>query len=263
MPSLAVRMQVGGLERRLTEERVGALVLEGDELAQDDPGRRRREAAERLELGLALVAHEVADDGAQVLEVEEGEAVLVGVVEDEPEARLLGVVEPEDLGEQRRAEVGDRRADRHALALATEREELRRVCRGLPVLPDVLGSGGGPVAGLAGARHAGQVALDVGEEDRDTLAGELLGHELEGLGLAGAGGAGDEPVPVEDGERDLDRGVGVGDVVDDGGAEVERRAVEGVAGADLVEVRRRPRRGVGGGLSGVAFSVTFGTLVRA
>ncbi len=113
--TLAVRRrakQVAGLERRLTEERVGALVLEGDELAQDDTGRRGREATERLELRLALVTHEVADDGAQVLEVEEQEAVLVGVVEDEPEAGLLRVVEAEHLGEQRRTEVGDRRADR-------------------------------------------------------------------------------------------------------------------------------------------------------
>ena len=140
LPSGARRMQVGGVEGRLTEERIGALVLEGDELAQDDAGRRGREATERLELGLALVTHEVGDDGAQVLEVEEREAVLVGVVEDEPEARLLGVVEAEDLGEQGRTEVGDRRADRNALALPAERQELRRVCRGLPVLPDVLGS---------------------------------------------------------------------------------------------------------------------------
>jgi hypothetical protein len=49
--------------------------------------------AELLEVGLALVADEVVDDRAQVLEVEQRQALLVGEVEDQPEAGLLGVVE--------------------------------------------------------------------------------------------------------------------------------------------------------------------------
>jgi hypothetical protein len=49
-------------------------------------------------------------------EVEQGEALLVGVVEDEREALLLGLVRVEDLGEQLRPEVGDGRAHRNARA---------------------------------------------------------------------------------------------------------------------------------------------------
>ena len=45
---------------------------------------------------------------AQVLDVEQGEAVLVGVVEHQAQARLLGLVEPEHLREQRGPERGDR-----------------------------------------------------------------------------------------------------------------------------------------------------------
>ena len=52
--------QVARLELGLAEEVAGALVLEGDEVAQDDAGRRAREAAEVLEVGLALVGGEVA-----------------------------------------------------------------------------------------------------------------------------------------------------------------------------------------------------------
>jgi hypothetical protein len=52
------------------------------------------------------------------------------------------------------------------------------------------------------ARHPRQVTLDVGEEDGHALLDELLGHELEGLGLAGSGGAGDEAVAVHRRQRD-------------------------------------------------------------
>ncbi len=200
------------------------------------PGRRAREAAEVLEVGLALVGGQVGDDGAQVLEVEQGEAVLVGVVEDQPEAALLRVVEAEDLAEQGRAEARDRGADRDAVALAAERVELGGVCRRRPRHADVGRAAGDLVAALAGRREAGQVALHVGEEDRDALVGQLLGHELERLRLAGAGRAGDEAVAVEHAQRDLHRGVGVGLPVDHGGTQLEHGAVERVAGADLVDL---------------------------
>ena len=238
--------QVARLELRLAEEVARALVLEGDEVAQDDAGRRARQAAEVLEVGLALVGGQVADDRAQVLEVEQREAVLVGVVEDQPEAALLRVVEAEDLAEQGRAEARDRGADRDAVALAAERVELAwgmpspsTACRRRP-------RGGDLVAALAGRRETRQVALHVGEEDRDALVGQLLGHELERLGLAGAGRARDEAVAVEDAERDLHRGVGMGLAVDDGGAELEHPAVERVAGPDLVDLARVARAAVEG-----------------
>ena len=55
-----------------------------------------------------------------------------------------------------------------------------------------------------GAGEAGQVALDVGHEDRDAGLGQLAGEELERLRLAGAGRAGDEAVAVEHRQGDLD-----------------------------------------------------------
>ena len=50
-------------------------------------------------------------------------------------------------------------------------------------------------------------------------ADELLGEQLQRLGLAGAGGARDEAVPVHHRERDLDLGLLV-----DGAAALERGA---------------------------------------
>ena len=84
-----------------------------------------------------------------------------------------------------------------------------------------------PSAPTAG--HAGQVALDVGGEDGHTRFAEGLGHQLEGLGLAGARGPGDEPVPVKHRQRNADGGL------DDGRAvhqhtQLHRLAVEPVSG---------------------------------
>ena len=64
------------------------------------------------------------------------------------------------------------------------------------------------------------------------LRAELLGEQLQGLGLAGAGGAGDQAVPVDHAERDPD--ADVGEVVRAGHqpAQLQGRTLEGVAGAD-------------------------------
>ena len=51
-------------------------------------------------------------------------------------------------------------------------------------------------ADAAGLADAGQVALDVGHEDRHADFREVFGQGLQGHGLAGAGGAGDQAVAV-------------------------------------------------------------------
>jgi len=54
--------------------------------------------------------------------------------------------------------------------------------------------------GAAGLAEAGEVALHVGAEHRDAGLREAFGQHLQRHGLAGAGGAGDEAVPVGEGE---------------------------------------------------------------
>ncbi len=44
--------------------------------------------------------------------------------------------------------------------------------------------------------HAGEIALHVGEKYRYAQAAEAFGQPLQRHGLAGAGGAGDQPMPV-------------------------------------------------------------------
>jgi hypothetical protein len=107
--------------------------------------------------------------------------------------------------QQQRAHVRDGGAHRHA-ALAVEVPELDRTAgegrldpeRGESFLH----------LGIAAARpgDAGKVALHVGHEHRHAQIGESLGERLHGDGLAGAGGAGDQPMAVgEPGqERKLD-----------------------------------------------------------
>jgi hypothetical protein len=94
---------------------------------------------------------------------------------------------------------------------------------------------------MAGRRHAGDIALDVREEDRDALRGEPFGDQLERLGPAGAGGACHQPVPVEHAQRGADRRAGAAVALPERRAEVERRAAEGVTGGDRGGDRGQPR----------------------
>ena len=249
------------VELGFAEEHIGPVVGEGDELAQNDPGRRGREPAELFQLAFALVAREVAEHGAQVREIDQREPVLVGVVEHQPEARLLRRVEAEHLAQQQRPEPRHRRAHGHALADAPEGEVFGDGCLGLPLLADRLGAGEELVVRLPRRRNARQVALHVGGEDRHALRGELLGEPLQRAGLSGAGGARDEPVPVHhaEGNADLRRRHRV--AVHER-AEVERLAREGVPlrdRRDLVGVERAGHLGarhLGGGHRGRGIRVS-------
>ncbi len=227
-PSGAERRNSRDVELGLAEEHVGAAVGERDQFAQDDAGGRGRQPAQVLELDLALVAGEVAQHGAQVGQIDQREALRVGVVEDQPETGLLRLVQAEHLAQQQRTEARDGGADRHALADAAERVVLRDGCRGHPVLADRLGAREQLLARLPRRRDAGQVALDVCGEHRHALGRQLLGEALQRAGLAGAGGAGDEAVPVHHAQGNADLGAGHRFAVHER-TEVERRGGEGVA----------------------------------
>ena len=235
MPCAVARraQEVGRLDLRLAEEHVGALVGEGDQLAQDDAGRGRRESAELLELGLA-VAGQVGEHRAQVAEVDERLVGLARVVEDEAQRRLLRLVEAEHLRQQQRAERVDGRADRDAGAEPTEREVLGGGGHRLPVLADALGALGELVVRHPGGRDARQVALDVGGEHRHAVRGHLLGQHLQRLGLARAGRPRHEPMAVQHAERDPHLRLGDGLAVDQR-TDHQGRAVEGVARLDRLD----------------------------
>ncbi|MNV23208.1 hypothetical protein D3C71_1142140 [compost metagenome] len=142
-----------------------------------------------------VVTH-VLQHGAQVFEVQQQHAVVVGDLEHQVEHAQLGFIQVEHAAQQQRAHVRHRGA--HRVALFAKYVPQRGGA----------GQGGGHgkapllehcrqlVANLAGLAGAGQVALHVGHEHRHANAREVFGQGLQGHGLAGAGGAGDEPVAV-------------------------------------------------------------------
>lgn len=59
--------------------------------------------------------------------------------------------------------------------------------------------------GIAWRDDAGEIALDVGREDRDAVAGEAFSHDLQRHGLAGAGRAGHQPMAIGELEQEVFR----------------------------------------------------------
>jgi len=74
---------------------------------------------------------------------------------------------------------------------------------------------------LAFAHQAREIALHVGREHRNAGICQLLGEQLKGDGLAGAGGTRDQAVPVHHRQRHRDPGVGEHRVALHGGSEVQ------------------------------------------
>ena len=195
--------QVAEIEGRLAEEALGALLLEHQQLALDGPDARRAHVPV-LAAQTRRVVRDEPQHRPQVLQVEQQQPLVVGDPEGHVEHALLGVVELEEAGEEQRPHLRDGRADGVPL-LAEEvpeddRHPRRRVvgqAEGLDPLLDL----GALATGLAEPR---QVTLHVGEEHRDALARESLGQDLQGHGLARAGGAGHEPVTVRESWQQVD-----------------------------------------------------------
>ncbi len=227
-PSGAVRMQIADLQLRLAEELRPASVLELDERAQQDADRLVRDTADAGQILLAGVRGQVREERAQVGEVDQAEAALVGEAEEQGERLLLRLVRAEHLAEQLRAEVGHGRAHGHAVADAAEREELDRIGGRLVGQSEVGHALRRRAVGCARVGQTGEVALVVGREDRDAGVGELLGDQLQRSGLPGAGGAGDQAVPVHRRHRQAHERRGHDGAVVDTEAEIDRVSLDGV-----------------------------------
>ena len=200
-----------------------------------------------FELGASGVGVEEGQQRAQVGEVEEREAFLVGVVEDEPEALLLRRVRAEHLREEKRPEVGDRGAHRHSRADPAEREVLDREARRRERKAEL---GGALLRGAvvrSGQRHPGDVALHVGREDGDARGRELLGDQLQRSGLPRPRRPRDQAVPVHRREREPDGRLGHERAREHAGAELDRAALRRVRGGDRGAERRSVGRRPGHG----------------
>jgi hypothetical protein len=154
---------------------------------------------------LGVVAH-VLQHRAQVLQVQQQQAVVVGDLEHHVQHAGLRLVQRQHARQQQRSHVRDGGAHRVAL----------RPCRRTrPTGGARAGHGFGRVdAALlqhrrhlgrhaAGLADAGEVALDVGHEHRHAEFAEVLGQRLQRDRLAGASGAGDQPVAVGQGGQQV------------------------------------------------------------
>ena len=179
LPGRVDAHQITRFELRFTEERVSSLGFQIDQSAKYHPGGRRGHRAQRFELWLAVVADQIPDHRAQILEVQQRQALLVGPVEDQPERRFLSLVQSQHLRQQDRTETGDRGAHRHPDPGCAQRQELHRKRLRRPAVAGVGGPRGDLVTGRTGARQSGQVTLHVGHHHRHTSLRELLGDHLQ------------------------------------------------------------------------------------
>ncbi len=149
---------------------------------------------------LAGRGHDGVQQRTQILHVDQGQAVFIRHAECDIEHAFLHIVEVEHARQQQRAHFGDGGA--HGVTLLAEHvPEHGGELVGLPGKPHFARALGDEVLGLADCCNAGQVALDVGGENRNAGAGKALRHHLQRDGLAGAGGAGDKSMPIGERER--------------------------------------------------------------
>src|SRR5439155_26480368 len=122
----AVRLkQVVDVEHRFSEELVSALLLECEKAPLDRANRRRRDVAVvRLER-LRIVAG-VLQQRAQVLEVQQQQAIVVRDLEHQRQNAGLRLVEVEYPRQQERPHVGDRCTHRVALRAENIPEHRRK-----------------------------------------------------------------------------------------------------------------------------------------
>ena len=146
------------------------------------------------------VLGQIAEHRAQILQIEQQQALLVGDAEGDVEHALLHVVEVHHARQQQRPHLRDGGAHRMAL-LAEHVPEHRREFVGLIVEAEPLGAADQRLLGLADRGNARQVALDVGGKNRNAGARQAFGENLQGDGLAGAGCACDQSMTIGEGQR--------------------------------------------------------------
>src|SRR5262249_4394105 len=157
--------EIAELERRLAEHRLAAFPLEREQPALDGgDGRRTHEPVGRGDL-FAIVGHK-AEQRAEVIEIQQQQAAVVGELERDLEPARLRVVELEDPRQERRPHLAHGRPDRMA-GLAVEIPEQHRTA--LVDVPFDVGLRH-PLLHLVvrhpGHGEPGHVAFDIGQEHR-------------------------------------------------------------------------------------------------
>ncbi len=200
---------VGQLQCRLAEELLAAVLRQPQQGALDGSYRL---GTDQPILGgnvLALLGHQ-AQQGTQVVQVQQQQATVVGQLEHDVQHAGLGVVQLEDARQQGGAHLADGGAHRVALLAVQVPEHHGAGARSIAVHADLRRALGQLLAAVTGHGQAGHVTLHVGHEHRYAQPREALGQSHQGHRLAGAGGAGHQAVTVA-----KTREQGDGDVVGD------------------------------------------------
>src|SRR5262245_33285607 len=203
-PAQVGAQEIGELEGRLPEEARPAFPLDRQQGPLDGrDGRGADQAVLRGDL-LAMIGHE-AQEGAQVVEVEQEEAAVVGELEGDLEHARLGVVDLEHAGKEARPDLADGAA--HGMpGLAVEIPEDHRVRLGSVARHSDLGHALLELlVGTSGRAEARHIPLHVRHEHGNAEPREALRQHHEGHRLAAARGARNEAVtvavPREQGDR--------------------------------------------------------------
>ncbi len=178
---------------------VAALTFEREQLPLDRAdGRLRHIAIFGREFVGVLGAPD--EHRLQIAQIEQQQILFVGDPERDREHAFLHFVEAHQPREQQRAHFGDGGADRVPLFAEQVPEDHRIVAIGPCRVANFGGALRKRLMHLGGRtarhRHAGEVALYVGDEHRDAHRRKALGEALQGHRLAGAGRTGDQPVTV-------------------------------------------------------------------
>ena len=142
-----------------------------------------------------VVAHMLAH-GAQVFHVEQQKTIVVGDLEHQLQHAFLGLIQIKHAGQQQRPKIAHGGAHRMTLVAKNvpqgDRERLKcRLVKGtlFDDFSELVGQ-------LPFLRDTGQIPLDVGHEDRHTQVGKAFRQSLQGNGLAGTCGTGDQSVAI-------------------------------------------------------------------
>ena len=193
----------------LAEELVGALIFQHQQLPLDGAHGGGGHIAILLgEFGGVVRDH--GEHGAQILQIQQQQALLIGDAEDDVEHAFLHIVEIKQARQQHRPHF--REGGAHGMALLAEdipehdRETIRRIGHANILGPLHEGR-------LALARHGEtrQIALHVRAENRCAGVGKTLGQHLQGHGLAGAGGARHQAVAIAQGQLKVLKGLALAD----------------------------------------------------
>ncbi len=139
---------------------------------------------------------EVFQRGAQIGEIDQQHAFIIGKFEYQGEYAFLGFIQVQQAGNQLRAHLRNGRAHRCALLTEDIPEGHRVATLGIVFNTDFLNAFIDFRVRLAGLADTGNIALDIRQKHRYAKIGEAFCEALQRDGFAGAGGPGNQAVAV-------------------------------------------------------------------